>query len=69
MSDQNANELMLSGLDGGNSLAFLAALGTFRVANQPAPITECRMKWTEHAGAWRPVLVFDQAIEEQTTFV
>ncbi|MCE9564493.1 MAG: type I-U CRISPR-associated helicase/endonuclease Cas3 [Planctomycetes bacterium] len=45
--------LPLTGLDGANPLAFLAALGTLRLADRVFPGT--RMSW-EVRGAWTPVL-------------
>lgn len=48
--------LMLRGLDGGNPLAFLAALGALRVGNLIWPARPVRMGWCLRFGAWRPVL-------------
>ncbi len=48
--------LVLSALDGSNPLAFLAALGTFRLLNLSHPDAGIRMKWERMAGFWRPVL-------------
>jgi len=50
------NELLLPGLDGSNPLAFLAALGTWRITDKCYPGT--RMRWTSHGGHWSPVLSF-----------
>ncbi len=50
-----SNELELPGLDGGNPLAFLAALGTLRTLTLAMPDDTVRMSW-HPAGAWRPVL-------------
>jgi len=49
--------LVLSGLDGGNPLAFLAALGTLRTATRADRSAEWRLSWTIHCGHWSPVLV------------
>ena len=48
-------EIELSGLDGSNLVAYMAALGTFRVLaeNDPAP---CLMRWRDAAGVWKPVI-------------
>src|SRR5713101_2150420 len=48
-------EIQLSGLDGGNLLAFLAALGTLRVLTHVEPEADVRMNWLE-SGSWRPVV-------------
>jgi len=69
MNRNGATEVMLSGLDGGNSLAFLAALGTFRIANHFSASTECQMKWVECGGAWRPVLQFSDDAMTQDKFL
>ncbi|MFO0825917.1 MAG: CRISPR-associated endonuclease Cas3'' [Gemmataceae bacterium] len=45
--------LPLTGLDGANPLAFLAALGTLRLADRALPGT--RMSW-ESRGKWTPIL-------------
>lgn len=50
------NELLLPGLDGSNPLAFLAALGTWRITDKLYPGT--RMRWTSHGGHWSPMLSF-----------
>ncbi|MEW6428633.1 MAG: hypothetical protein AB1568_11430 [Thermodesulfobacteriota bacterium] len=51
------HEWLLTGLDGGHPLAFLATLGTLRTATlawqeEPAPT----LRWAIAEGAWRPVL-------------
>jgi hypothetical protein len=48
--------LLLTGIDGGNPLAFLAALGTLRTVTLALPAGEVKMAWTDRAGAWRPFL-------------
>ena len=56
--------LILSGLDGSNPLAFLAALGTFRTLTLVGRTTDApdwltagiRLSWAPHGVAWRPVL-------------
>jgi hypothetical protein len=50
------SELILTGLDGGNPLAFLAALGTLRALSLAWPDRGVRMSWRKVGGAWRPVL-------------
>lgn len=55
----NQTEWVLSGLDGGNPLGFLAALGTLRsLALARGPGCAVRMSWRAE-GAWRPVLHLD----------
>ncbi|HLH38662.1 MAG TPA: hypothetical protein VKX39_05900 [Bryobacteraceae bacterium] len=44
-----------TGLDGGNLLAYLAALGTLRVLTFADPQTDVRLEWVDR-GAWTPVL-------------
>lgn len=50
------NSWLLKGLDGGNPLAFLAALGTLRTAALAWPDYRCCMAWKETEGGWRPEL-------------
>jgi len=50
------NSWLLKGLDGGNPLAFLAALGTLRTAALARPDYRCHMTWREAEGGWRPEL-------------
>jgi len=49
------HELVLTGLDGGNPLGYLAALGTLRTATRAFNSQPVRMRWEQHGG-WRPVL-------------
>lgn len=49
------HEIELIGLDGGNLLGYLAALGTLRVMTLAEPGAEVRMSWVER-GWWTPVL-------------
>jgi hypothetical protein len=48
-------EIELSGLDGSNLLAYLAALGTLRVLAEVEPEQTVGMSWVD-AGCWRPVV-------------
>lgn len=52
--------LVLSGLDGGNPLAFLAALGAFRELSLVWPDRNVKMRWVRRGGAWRPELVMKE---------
>lgn len=49
------NKLELTGLDGSNPVAFLAALGTLRALTLAWPDKDVRMSWSRVAG-WMPVL-------------
>lgn len=49
------HEIELKGLDGGNLLAYLAALGTLRVLTLAEPEVEIRLNWVER-GWWTPVV-------------
>lgn len=49
-----SNTLVLTGLDGSNPLAFLAALGTLATLNWTNCDDDPRMDWTLESGAWRP---------------
>jgi CRISPR-associated endonuclease/helicase Cas3 len=48
--------LLLPGLDGANPLGFLAALGLFRILNDPGAPGALRMAWMPSGGTWVPVL-------------
>jgi hypothetical protein len=50
------SEIELTGLDGGNLLAYLAALGTLRVLTLAEPDGCVRMRW-EDRGYWSPVMI------------
>ena len=47
----------LDGIDGGNPLGFLAALGTIAVASRCLSDDAPRLAWSTRLGAWRPHLV------------
>jgi hypothetical protein len=49
------HEIELLGLDGGNLLAYLAALGSLRVLTLAQPEAEVRMSWVERRW-WTPVV-------------
>src|SRR5206468_4059560 len=57
------HELHLVGVDGANPLAFLAALGTLNLLSE-ARTADMRMRWQPLAGAWRPVLIASQPLDE-----
>ena len=51
-----STELILSGLNGSNPLAFLAALGALRVLTIGLPSRELRLAWRAN-GKWMPILI------------
>lgn len=55
--------ITLTGLDGGNPLAFLAALGIFRTFSNTRPAQSVKLSWTNAGTSWNPVL----HLHEQTT--
>jgi hypothetical protein len=59
MSECAEKEITLIGLEGGNPLAFLAALGTLRSLTLAWPGHRLRMSWRRE-GPWRPVLHSDR---------
>jgi hypothetical protein len=61
MNDKNERKpgLILSGLDGSNPLAFLAALGTLRTLSLAWPDRNVQMSWVQQNGAWRPRILTD----------
>ena len=56
MSNDETHEIVLTGLDGSNPLAFLAALGTLRSLTFVWPHRDVKMAWRQKRGAWRPVI-------------
>lgn len=50
---------LLTGLNGSNPLAFLAALGMLRTATLMWPNSRCRMAWKRSAGNWRPAFTVE----------
>lgn len=52
--ETTANGLLLSGLDGANPLAFLAALGVLRGLTKGAAEASVRMSWRQMGFGWRP---------------
>lgn len=53
------SEFILKGLDGGNPLAYLAALGTLRTTTLALPEKQVRMRWLNEEGGWRPGLIIE----------
>lgn len=62
-------EWLLVGLDGGNLLAFLAALGALRTTTLAWPSAEVRMRWVAVHGGWHPVLSVACQIDKATFLV
>jgi hypothetical protein len=58
-------EIVLTGLDGSNPLAFLAALGTLVTLDRAIDTDKSWMDWLLDAGAWRPRLYSDIQTNEQ----
>jgi hypothetical protein len=56
-----SHAIELSGLDGSNSLAFLAALGTLSALSKE---TDARLSWNDRQGAWRPVIHINLPLKE-----
>lgn len=58
-------ELLFEGLDGGNPLGFLAALGALRGTSLAWPQRNVRMYWSNAQGGWRPCLTLDGEVEQE----
>ena len=58
MPKSNEPGLLLSGLDGGNPLGFLAAVGTLRILSdgRDGEADKVRMGWVTTPAGWRPLL-------------
>ncbi len=57
--------IALPGLDGANSLGFLAALGTVRAATLYWPQHRVRMAWSTGDLGWRPELYLHPVLEQE----
>lgn len=58
-----STKLILTGLDGCNPLAFLAAIGTLRSTSAMWPGKLVRLGWSSQGGGWRPTLEIPEARE------
>lgn len=58
-----STEIELTGLDGSNALAYMAALGTLRVLEMAWPAQGVRMSWRARA-SWLPVVHVDRPCGE-----
>ncbi len=54
--------LVLSGLDGGNPLGFLAAVGTLNAVSVADSDPTWRMKWSPQDGSWFPALFANRVV-------
>lgn len=55
-SIESPEGLLLSGIDGSSTLAFLAALGVLRTLDEAAAGADVRMHWVPCGTAWTPVI-------------
>ena len=58
--------LLLKGLDGGNPLGFLAALGVLRASTLACPDRKVRLFWSNSQGGWRPSLCLHGDMDLET---
>lgn len=56
---------LLSGIDGGNLLGVLAALGLLRILSRHEPGLRPRLAWQVQEGAWRPQLVMQYKLSDE----
>ena len=59
-----AEEISLIGIDGANPLAFLAALGAFRILTETLQNGKVSMAW-QPGRTWHPVLRLKQDLDEK----
>ena len=59
----------LDGIDGGNPLGFLAAIGTTAVSEQAFGPGAARLAWCQRLGAWRPSLTIAQPLARDELLV
>lgn len=66
MEPSSPVEIELSALDGSNLLAFMAAVGTLRVADRRSRVSRCRMSWALRSGdgLWRPILIVPRSSKD-----
>lgn len=58
-------DIALNGLDGGNLLAYLAALGVLRMTSLAFPHRQVLMRWKHDSGGWRPRLTVEDKIDSE----
>lgn len=54
--------LLLNGINGGNLLGFLAAIGTLRVVANTDPSVEWQLGWKTYGGVWSPIMCGDDQL-------
>lgn len=59
-------KIILTALEGGNPLAYLAALGTLRVATLSWPKNNLCLSWEKIEGGWRPCVHNDENIDNNS---
>lgn len=64
---RNETQIVLHGIDGSNSLGFLAAVGAFRVLSINSEGKSLYLHWVSHEGAWRPVITSTQGLLDEQT--
>jgi hypothetical protein len=57
-------QIILTGLDGGNLLAFMAAVGTLRTLSAVWPQDPPKLDWMQSQGAWCPRLFLAKNVNE-----
>ena len=65
MKHIDSDGIVLTGLDGSNPLAFLAALGTLRTLSLSYPKFVIRMCWQMQSGAWRPKVCCHPVVSQE----
>lgn len=63
MIEKRSDALVLTGLDGSNPLAFLAAIGTLHTLSTAWQDRDVQLGWTITLGAWRPFLRIDPGVD------
>ncbi len=61
-ANRSTSGLLLNGLDGGNPLGFLAAIGALRIATEANSSANWRMSWEEQGGHWSPILLGEKVL-------
>lgn len=64
MIESRDHSLLMQGIDGGNMLAYLAALGTLRILTDALDMP-VQMSWSASGGTWRPWLYTPSPIDSQ----
>lgn len=64
-TDPQSHSIALTGLDGQNPLAFLAALGVLRALTHARPQESVSLSWAVRGGVWTPDLHTGQEIDQE----